>query len=312
MENKKTQAYWVNRLDEIFSHLDEMDLDYFYELEAIYAKHQKLVEKELFAFYQRYATDNEITLAAAKQRLTRVDLSDYKDNAKTYRQQAKDDKDTELLDRLNEQYSSSKATRLEALNLNLTYLVGTMNKELQTSLYGYLKQVAQYAYKKIRFGNSSSTLNEPTLKEMLQQKWNAGNYSSRIWGNTDTLVDDLKTAMERGFIRGDNPVVVARELRKKYNVAKARAETLTRTEGTFIANSATLRRYREAGLTKYQYLAHLDSRTTEICRQLNDTVYLIKDYQPGLNAPPMHPNCRSAIVPVDAELSGKSINGNDI
>ena len=95
---------------------------------------------------------------------------------------------------------------------------------------------------------------------------------------------------------------MARELRKKYNVAKSRAEAIVRTDGTAVVNNATLQRYKEFGLTKYQFQAHIDSRTTEICKSQNGKVYDIEDYTPGINAPPMHVNCRSVITPSDEEL----------
>ena len=43
---------------------------------------------------------------------------------------------------------------------------------------------------------------------------------------------------------------------------------------------------------EYEYHAKLDSKTTKTCRGLNGKVFKVKDMQPGVNAPPMHPFCR--------------------
>ena len=59
--------------------------------------------------------------------------------------------------------------------------------------------------------------------------------------------------------------------------------------------------YKECGIDKYQYLATLDLRTSEICRELDGKVFLVKDQQPGKNCPPMHPWCRSTTIAIIGE-----------
>ncbi|WP_316959815.1 minor capsid protein [Staphylococcus sp. IVB6181] len=44
-------------------------------------------------------------------------------------------------------------------------------------------------------------------------------------------------------------------------------------------------------------MAKLDERASKICRQNDDKVFYVKDMVPGVNAPPMHPNCRSTTAP---------------
>lgn len=299
--NKNSQAYWKKRTDEIFAHIDQMDYDYFYELQSIYSESAQQIQKEIYNFYAKYAEDNNISLQEAKKRLMGEDLSDYRANAKKYFKMA--EKDPELLKRLNEQYAAGKVTRLEALQLELTYQQGVLSGNLHNSFETYLKKIADYAYKKIGGGLSASTLNRPALEQLINMPWNGRNYSQAIWGNTDELAKDLKDVLKKGFISGKGPADMARELRKKYNVAKSRAETIVRTDGTNVINNATAKRYTNAGLTEYQFHAHIDDRTTQICKDLNTEIFLLSDFQPGKNAPPMHYNCRSTIVPTDRELN---------
>ena len=296
----QSSAYWKKRTDEIMAYVDRTDIDFFDELQSIYTESRQNVQKEIYAFYAQYAKDNQITMQEAQKRLTREDLSDYRANAEKYFKQA--EKDPDLLKRLNEQYRAGKVTRLEALELNLEWQLGKMNQTLQKSFNSYLKETAQHVYKKISGGNSSSTLNRPALEQLVKTPFNGKNYSSSLWGNTDTLSQDLKQTLKNGFVRGQGPADMAREIRKKYNVAKSRAEAIVRTDGTAVVNNATLQRYKEFGLTKYQFQAHIDSRTTEICKEQNEKVYDIDEYMPGKNAPPMHVNCRSVITPSDEEL----------
>lgn len=299
-KNLKSAKYWSDRMDEIMAYVDQTDIDFFDELQDIYTESRQSVQKEIYAFYAEYAEEYGISIQEAKKRLLREDLSDYRKNAETYFKQA--EKDPELLKRLNEQYRAGKVTRLEALELNIEYQLGLMNQSLQKSFDRYLKETAQYAYRKISNGNSKSTLNQPSLEKLVKTPFRGKNYSESLWGNTDDLANDLKKVLTQGFVRGSGPADMARELRKKYNVARSRAEAIVRTDGTAVVNNATLQRYKEFGLTKYQFVAHIDSRTTDICKGQNEKVYEIADYMPGTNAPPMHVNCRSTIVPDDEEL----------
>jgi hypothetical protein len=48
---------------------------------------------------------------------------------------------------------------------------------------------------------------------------------------------------------------------------------------------------------RYEYLATLDNRTSEICRELDGKVFDVKEAEVGVNQPPMHPYCRSTTIP---------------
>ena len=62
-------------------------------------------------------------------------------------------------------------------------------------------------------------------------------------------------------------------------------------------NKAEIEAYEEMGIKKFKYLAVLDSRTSEICRDMDGKIFDVKDAVQGENTPPLHPNCRSTIVP---------------
>lgn len=48
---------------------------------------------------------------------------------------------------------------------------------------------------------------------------------------------------------------------------------------------------------EYKYVAKIDSKTSKLCHSLNGKIFIVKDMIPGVNAPPMHPWCRSTTVP---------------
>lgn len=296
--------YWTKRQEDILRFLDQADIDMSLELSKVYREQAFQAQKDLFEFYQRYAEDNNMTYQDVVKKLTHEDLSDYRENAERYRKQA--EKDPELLKRINEQYVSAKATRLDALHLDLLFKVGIMKDIIDKSFENYLKSASNYAYRKA-MGGRVGTLNTPALNELVNTPFNGYNYSEQLWGNVDNLVRDLKDTLKKGFVRGDNPRSLARDLAKKYDVAKYRAETLLRTDGTMIINNATAKRYIDSGLKYYRDLVRLDGRTTEICRRiarLNERK-LLSEMKPGVNAAPYHYNCRTTIIPDDEELNAE-------
>lgn len=300
--------YWTGRAREIFEYVDRKDIDFFAELEKAYRAQSVKLQRAIFDFYTKYAENHEMTYQDAMKRLRGEDLSDYVENARKYREQA--EKDPELLKRLNEQYSAARAIRIEALHAEAVYRAGVLAGALHKSFEKYLYDVAEYAYKKAH-GGRTGAVNRPAFEEVIKTPFNGRNYSEQLWGNTDTLADSLKKVFRQGFIRGDSPHEMAREIRKEFNVARSRAETLVRTDATAIINRATIKRYKREGLKYYRILVVLDDRTTQICRRFaqEDKLYKLEDAQVGVNMPPFHYNCRSTIIPDEGELNGEEVEG---
>lgn len=305
--NKKTNLnhldYWSERSDEIFRYLDWKDIDFFAELNKVYQEQANEMQKAFYDFVSKYSENGSMSYQEALQRLKGTDLSDYRENARMYREQA--EKDPELLKRLDEQYASSRATRLDALQLDMLFRAGIARGLIYEKFENYLQKMALMGYKKA-MGGRTGAINEPALKELVRTPFNGYNYSQQLWGNTDNLVKDLKKILKAGFVRGDHPRTMARDLAQKYKVANSRAETLIRTDGTMIVNRSAIQRYKDAGLKYYRILVHLDNRTTEICKKIHaeNKRYLIDEMQAGVNAPPFHFNCRSGVMPDEEELNG--------
>lgn len=303
--------YWTDRAREIFEYVDRKDINFFAEMEKIYREQSANLQKSVFDFYTRFAEDHEISYQDAMKQLRGEDLSDYAENARRYREQA--EKDPELLRRLNEQYASARAVRLQVLNSEAVYRAGVLAGALHKSFEKYLYDVAEYAYQKA-VGGRAGAINRPAFEEVIKTPFNGRNYSAQLWGNTDALAESLKKVFRQGFIRGDSPQEMAREIRKEFNVARSRAETLIRTDATAVVNRATIKRYKREGLKYYRILVVLDDRTTQICRNIaqEDKLYKLEDAQVGVNMPPFHYNCRSTIMPDEEELNGDiEVNDND-
>lgn len=54
----------------------------------------------------------------------------------------------------------------------------------------------------------------------------------------------------------------------------------------------------QLGIKEYEYCAILDDKTSDMCKQLDGNKFYISQAKVGVNFPPMHPNCRSFIIPI--------------
>ena len=104
--------------------------------------------------------------------------------------------------------------------------------------------------------------------------------------------------LSQELVRGRSPNDIARDFADRLNVSYSNAQRLIRTEINYISNKGSLQAYKDTGIVeKYRYLATLDSRTSDICRELDGKVFEIKEAKVGVNLPPLHPYCRSTTVP---------------
>lgn len=143
-----------------------------------------------------------------------------------------------------------------------------------------------------------STLNQKTIDKILETKFEGSNYSERIWKNTDVLANSLQDILARAVATGQEPEKTAREIMQRFDVGFSNASRLVRTETNYFENKGELESYKELGIKKFKFLATLDERTSDICRSMDSKVFSVKEAEQGKNVPPLHPYCRSTIVPV--------------
>lgn len=304
MRNKLShEDYWKGRNDDINRWLDEQEISLTQRLNTFYEQAKASTEKQLYEFYGKYAEDNKITRQDAEKKLKGVDLDAYRANAERYKKWA-DRSPASAVRRwskeLDAQYKASQATRLDMLLQDIRYEMAVLNGDAEGMMGEHLGRVAQHAYEQ-SFIAPSSTLNRPAIESLVNKPFRGYNYSEDLWGNTVHLANKLEVAFAKGFVQGLSVQKMAQEIRKDFNVQRANAETLIRTDGNHIVNSATLKRYDDAGLKYARIHVHIDDRTSEICKQHDheDKLYTLEEADGIL---PAHFNCRSTFIPDRDEL----------
>ena len=113
---------------------------------------------------------------------------------------------------------------------------------------------------------------------------------------------DLKKELDVHYIQAK------KEIQKSINDLIARYMFKTDLSYADAMKYLTSKEFRMS-LEEYEFLAKIDSRTSEICKKLNGEKFKVKDARAGVNYPPMHPHCRSTTVAVlDFDNFGKGKN----
>ena len=83
-------------------------------------------------------------------------------------------------------------------------------------------------------------------------------------------------------------------------------------ESAFIHSQAQKDCYKELDVERFQFVATLDSHTSETCQAMDGVVIDMSDYKIGLNVPPLHCYCRSCVIPYYGDNVGmRAARGED-
>ena len=307
MPSVPSKEYWQKRAEATLIANEKSILEYEKELRRAYDETINRIEKEINAFYAKYAKENKIDLATARQRLNKADLKSFKQQEKLYFDEAKRlGLDPEYRKYLRNLSAKSYISKLEEISANIRHEIEKLSKDFEKELETKLTEVYEDSYYKplydidrsIGLGADFTALGKRTVEKAIRTNWLDDNFSGRIWKNKTALITQLNQILPQEFVRGRGPKEVAKDLAKRLDVSYSSAVRLARTEMNHISNQATMDAYKDSQvLEKYEYLATLDSRTSDICREMDGKVFNLSQAQTGVNLPPLHPHCRSTTIP---------------
>ena len=309
MPENPNKDYWLGRAEATIIGGEKSIIEYELELKKAYESASIQIEKEIQAFYSKYAKDNKISLSEARRRLKPSEKKSFNAQAKVYLDEIAKMSSTpmtkEYMSHLKRLSAKAYVSRLDELNNNIRYNIEKLYAGQSASLERTLSEGYEDSYYRTMFnaqdqaklGISFTAPGKRTVEAAVKEKWLGQNYSDRIWTNKNKLVKQLEQILPQEFVRGKGPASVARTLSQKLNVSYNNAKRLARTEMNYISNKATMQAYIDNGIGEYEYVATLDARTSDICRELDGKTFSIKEASPGINWPPLHPNCRSTTIP---------------
>lgn len=300
------KEYWAERFEKLTDAQLNKGTEYYYNLQEQYRQAIANIEKDIAKWYTRYATENGITLTEAKRLLNGRELEEFRMDVKEYIAKGKS-LDPKWAKQLEAASTKVHVSRLEALKVQMQQQAEMLYSyerdgidELARNIYtdGYY-HTAYEIQKGVGVGFDLMQLDANRIDKLIAKPWAADgkNFSERIWNNRAQLVSELENRLTQSIIRGQSPKKVIAEIAERFNVNKSRAGALVMTESAFFAAASQKDAFTDLDVEKYEILATLDSRTSETCRHMDGKVIPMKDYKPGVTAPPFHVRCRSTTVP---------------
>lgn len=201
-----------------------------------------------------------------------------------------------------------RLTNLKAAELDLSTMVAKNRHEVESQVMSGLTTVRREGalgemYNQARrAGGFLANFGRPYLNDVVTLQTKAagsktiGKYMANLYARYESQIKDV---FINGIVRGDSYDTMTKSLSAATEMSYRKSQLIVRTEANAIFNESIKDVIQDNPLVKgYRFRAVLDARTSKIC-QAHDGEYIPKDkIEPGVNFPPLHPNCRSTVTTV--------------
>lgn len=303
--------YWEERAREQEELVDEITEEELERLKDTLNNCQKDLAKEMQKIYAKYAKDNKVSYEDAIKYLTDDEREEFQRDLSFYIEKYHDSEYVKA----NKQYLHAlsvraRVKRIEEIKAEIKKVSNTLHTALNTTSRQALSNVMQEVYMHTAYSYSNGgdikviTPSAKQFDELMKRPWSGSNYSDKIWDVTNGFEDKLSKIINAGMMQGKSYTEMAKDLRQAAlgkdgtGGTVYECERLIRTEAAYIQGQANLKLYKEAGVEQYEFLATLDMKTSKVCQELDGKKFNLEDARVGVNYKPMHPNCRSTVLPV--------------
>ena len=266
------------------------------------------IENQISVWYSRFAKNNNISIAEARQWLSASALKELKWDVQEYIKYGHENgfpvSWSKELENASAKFHISK---LEALKMQTEMTVDKLFGVQGNAVSALMKQQYLDGYYHTAFevqhgmniGWDIAGINESQLEKVMKKPWATDglNFSDRIWKNRASLISETHKQLTQNILLGKAPDEAISAISKKFNTSKSQAGRLVMTESAYFSSQAQKDCFNELDVEQYEIVATLDSHTSEICQSMDGQVFPMKQYEAGVTAPPFHPWCRSVTVP---------------
>ena len=295
--------YWKNRFIKSTKDVFDSDEKYVKEIFKIYESTIEDLDSEIFKILNSM---EDVIMAESKKLLNKYEIRSFKSGLDEFRKASRGfispdvEKELDIISR------RVRISRLQAMQVSMKSKVATLLNQEQKKLFAHLSNKFTSSYYKdlyelqrITGYKNINSISKDFVNNILNTSWTSDgeNFSDRIWKRKDKLLNTLDTELRQGLITGKRPDEITKAISDKLEVSKSNAKRLVLTESSAIHSQSRKAMYERMGVEKYEVVATLDLRTSDICRKLDGKVFDVKDYERGVTAPPFHVYCRSTTVP---------------
>lgn len=295
-----TNAYWREREIRQGKRNRSQASLYKRRIESQYRKALYEIQKEIDAFYLKYATSEGLTLADAKKRISATDITEWKNLTDIYDGSKESKAYLKLLN------ATARINRLEYLKAKIGLKLLNHHDIMMhffddTLTYEAMLELERQAG---RFGEFTGANPAQRVKSIVNSSFHSATWSDRLWGYQGVLKSTLDNILTRGLIIGRNPKhpEFVKSLQKAFDVSKYEAQRLLVTEMARVQMDVQKNSFIRNGYKEYEYICCAGGSgknpndPCSICRELDGKVFKVSEMMPGENAPPMHPNCHCSVA----------------
>lgn len=304
----KSSEYWKKRFEMLEHSQNQQGIRCYADIEKQYRQAQKQIEGQIASWYQRFADNNDITLADARRMLTSRELAEFKWDINQYIQYGGENAiNGTWIKQLENASVRYHINRLEALKIQTQQSLEVMFGNQLDSIDSAMRNIYTSGYyhtafeiqKGMGIGWDFATLDDKTISKIINKPWatDGKNFSERIWGNRQKLVNELNSTLTQNIILGKDPQKAIDTISRKMNTSKNNAGRLVMTEQSFFSSAAQKDCFAELDVEQFEIVATLDSHTSEICQEMDGKHFKMSQWEVGVTAPPFHVWCRSTTVP---------------
>lgn len=307
--------YWKDRFGQLEAAQNQKGADTYEEIEKIYRQAQREIEGKINTWYHRFAENNGISMTEARKMLFGADLKEFKWDVHDYIRYGEENAVSQAwMKELENASARFHITRFEALKLQVQQSMEQVFGNQLDCVDAAMRRIYQDGYyhtayelqKGFGIGWDIAGLDQKHLEKVIAKPWavDGKNFSERIWGNKQKLISEIHNELTQNVILGRDPQKAIDAIARKMKTSKYNAGRLVMTEEAYFSSLAQRDCFQALDVEQYEIVAVLDSRTSEICQEMDGKVFPIKDFKAGVTAPPFHVFCRSTTVPYFEEDFG--------
>ena len=295
------------RNDEYWRLIDELDRrnedELLYRLAQLLEESYYDTEREIYAFYGEFSTDNSLSYEEAIRLLTPIELKECSNRIKRLKAIADKLGNTPFELTRKEQIKREirilqgrgRITRLQALSdsINEKWIETTL--QIDKEIGELLSETYTREYKE----SSETEIPIKQIEAAILIPIFGRHFSDNVWRNKDNIVAFVNSEVRKGLVTGQDVRETAKLLHLQEAVAYHQAERLVRTENCVARTQGTLNGYKNSGtVNAVEILVANDERMCPNCGSRAGTVIQLDKAVIGNNIPPFHCNCRCCILPV--------------
>lgn len=293
----QTVNYWRERAERHAEAVAGRETNYEKEIDKIYLSMFDSIQRQINDFYQKYASDEGITMSEARKRVSKLDIAKYSAWAEKYVKNK--DFSPEANERMKLYNLAMKINRLEMLKSQIGVEMADSFNDLQDYFDTTLTDEAMNEYR-YQAGLLGTTVQSEQVKNgakaIAHSDFYNATWSERLWTHQDALKGELERLLEQAIIGGRGADELARELEKKFGASRYNARRLMITEIARVQTEVAKDSMERNG-NKYYYFLATGPHPCEVCKSMDGNIYNVADMMPGENADPMHPLCHCCTAP---------------